>query len=87
MIQSGLSHPQAVLVLYGFCILLGVAALVLALKKNQFAGMILFILTVITLIGFKKFGVLDVTRLWGIKNNNDEINNSSKLKSSSKNKK
>ena len=87
MIQSGLSHPQAVLVLYGFCILLGVAALVLALKKNQFAGMILFILTVITLIGFKKFGVLDVTRLWGIKNNNDELNDSSKLKSSSKGKK
>ena len=81
MIQSGLSHPQAVLVLYAFCILLGVAALVLALKKNQFAGMILFILTVITLIGFKKFGVLDVTRLWGMKSHHDESNNLSNNKS------
>ena len=74
MLQSGLSHPQAVLVLYGFCILLGGAALILALKKNQFAGLVLFILTVITLIGFKKFGVLDVTRLWGIKNKNQNKN-------------
>ena len=80
MIQSGLSHPQAVLVLYGFCILLGGAALVLALKKNQFAGIILFVLTVITLIGFKKFGVLDVTRLWGIKSNDDENNRPNKKK-------
>jgi len=80
MIQSGLSHPQAVLVLYGFCILLGFAALVLALKKNQFAGIVLFVLTVITLIGFKKFGVLDITRLWGMKNKDDEETNNSKNK-------
>ena len=87
MIQSGLSHPQAVLVLYGFCILLGVAALVLALKKNQFAGIVLFVLTVITLIGFKKFGVLDVTRLWGMKSNTDELDSSLKLTKSSEGKK
>ena len=31
-----------------------------------------------TLIGFKKFGVLDVTRLWGIKDN--EQNNLKKNK-------
>ncbi len=65
MMESGLSHPETVLVLYGFCLLLGVAALVLALKKNQYAGIVLFVLTIITLAGFKKFGVLDVTRLWG----------------------
>jgi len=87
MIQSGLSHPQAVLVLYGFCILLGVAALVLALKKNQFAGIVLFVLTVITLIGFKRFGVLDVTRLWGMKNNNDELSDPLKSTEISKGKK
>ena len=87
MIQSGLSHPQAVLVLYGFCILLGVAALVLALKKNQFAGIVLFVLTVITLIGFKKFGVLDVTRLWGMKSNSDELGSTIKSTESSKEKK
>jgi UDP-GlcNAc:undecaprenyl-phosphate GlcNAc-1-phosphate transferase len=71
MIESGLSHPETVLVLYGFCILLGVAALVLALKKNEYAGIVLFVLTVITLIGFKKFGVLDITRLWGIRHSSD----------------
>jgi len=87
MIQSGLSHPQAVLVLYGFCILLGIAALVLALKKNQFAGIVLFVLTVITLIGFKKFGVLDVTRLWGIKNSSNELGDPLKSTESSKEKK
>ena len=86
MIQSGLSHPQAVLVLYGFCILLGVAALVLALKKNQFAGIVLFVLTVITLIGFKKFGVLDVTRLWGMKSKNEKLDNSFETKKTTKGK-
>ncbi len=72
MIESGLSHPQVVLVLYGFCILLGIAALVLALKKNQYAGIVLFVLTIITLFGFKKFGVLDITRLWGVRQNPDD---------------
>ncbi|MCX7003191.1 MAG: MraY family glycosyltransferase [bacterium] len=72
MMESGLSHPETVLVLYGFCLLLGVAALVLALKKNQYAGIVLFVLTVITLAGFKKFGVLDVTRLWGTRGRHDE---------------
>jgi len=86
MIQSGLSHPQAVLVLYGFCLLLGIAALVLALKKNQFAGIVLFVLTVITLIGFKKFGVLDVTRLWGMKNKNEKLDDSFKTKKITKGK-
>jgi UDP-GlcNAc:undecaprenyl-phosphate GlcNAc-1-phosphate transferase len=72
MMESGLSHPETVLVLYGFCLLLGVAALVLALKKNQYAGIVLFVLTIITLAGFKKFGVLDVTRLWGMRGRNDD---------------
>ena len=68
MIESGLSHPETVLVLYAFCVLLGLAALVLALKKNEYAGIVLFVLTIVTLIGFKKFGILDITRLWGIHN-------------------
>jgi UDP-GlcNAc:undecaprenyl-phosphate GlcNAc-1-phosphate transferase len=72
MMESGLSHPETVLVLYAFCLLLGVAALVLALKKNQYAGIVLFVLTVITLAGFKKFGVLDVTRLWGMRGKSDD---------------
>ena len=67
MLESGLSHPETVLVLYGFCILLGIAALVLALKKNEYAGIVLVVLTIVTLIGFKRFGVLDITRLWGIR--------------------
>jgi len=66
IMESGLSHPETVLVLYGFCLVLGIAALVLALKTNQYSGVILFVLTAITLVGFKKFGMLDITRLWGI---------------------
>ncbi|NLF39974.1 undecaprenyl/decaprenyl-phosphate alpha-N-acetylglucosaminyl 1-phosphate transferase [bacterium] len=66
IMQSGISHPETVLILYGFCILLGVAALVLAFKKNQYAGVVLFVLLLVTLFGFRKFGILDVTRLWGI---------------------
>ncbi len=65
MMESGLSHPETVLVLYGFCLLLGVAALVVAFKKHQYAGLILFVLTAVVLAGFRKFGVLDITRLWG----------------------
>ena len=65
MLESGLSHPEAVLVLYGFCVLLGGAALVLAFKMNQYAGLVLFVLTAVTLVGFKRFGILDVSRLWG----------------------
>lgn len=72
MMESGLSHPETVLVLYGFCLLLGVAALVVAFKKHQYAGLILFVLTVIVLIGFRKFGVLDITRLWGIRGSEDQ---------------
>jgi len=71
MMESGLSHPETVLVLYGFCLLLGIAALVVAFKKHQYAALILFVLTVIVLIGFRKFGVLDITRLWGTRGGSD----------------
>lgn len=72
MMESGLSHPETVLVLYGFCLLLGIAAIVVAYKRHQYAGVILFVLTAIVLIGFRKFGVLDITRLWGIRREQDE---------------
>ena len=67
IMYSGLTHPETVLVLYGFCLLLGLAALALSLRSNQYAGIILVVLTIIILLGFKKFGVLDVTRLWGVR--------------------
>ena len=41
--------------------------LALSLRSNQYAGLILVVLTIIILLGFKKFGVLDVTRLWGVR--------------------
>ncbi|MCX7846534.1 MAG: undecaprenyl/decaprenyl-phosphate alpha-N-acetylglucosaminyl 1-phosphate transferase [bacterium] len=72
MLESGLSHPETVLVLYGFCLLLGIAALVVAYKRHQYAGVILFVLTAIVLVGFRKFGILDITRLWGIRGNRDD---------------
>lgn len=68
LLSAGLSHPQTVLILYGFCIILGLAALILAMKMNHVAGIVLLVLTVLTLIGFKKFGVFDVTGLWGERN-------------------
>lgn len=67
IMYSGLTHPETVLVLYGFCLLLGLAALVLSLRSNQYAGLVLIILTILVLLGFKKFGVLDVTSLWGVR--------------------
>ena len=71
IMYSGLTHPETVLVLYGFCLLLGLAALALSLRSNQYAGIILVVLTIVILLGFKKFGVLDVTRLWGVRRRGD----------------
>ena len=72
IMYSGLTHPETVLVLYGFCLLLGLAALALSLRSNQYAGLILVILTVVILLGFKRFGVLDVTRLWGVRRDGEQ---------------
>jgi UDP-GlcNAc:undecaprenyl-phosphate GlcNAc-1-phosphate transferase len=78
ILESGLSHPETVLVLYGFCIILGIAALILALKTNQYSGIILFVLTAIILVGFKKFGMLDITRLWGTHDQKNKNNKKTK---------
>ena len=75
IMYSGLTHPETVLVLYGFCLLLGLAALALSLRSNQYAGLVLVVLTVVILLGFKKFGILDVTRLWGVRRHGDAEDN------------
>ena len=72
MLERGLSHPDTVLVLYGFCLLLGVAAVFLALKMQQYAAVVLVVLTVIVLVAFKFLGVLDITRLWGMRRGGEQ---------------
>ncbi len=67
MIEHGLSHPETVLVLYGFCLLLGITSVFLALKMKQYAAVVLFAVTVLVLVAFKVLGVLDITRLWGMR--------------------
>ena len=67
---SGLSHPKAVLILYTFCFVLGLAALIMSIYKNQFSVFILVILIGITLIFLRKYGIIDITKLWGNRRDN-----------------
>jgi UDP-GlcNAc:undecaprenyl-phosphate GlcNAc-1-phosphate transferase len=52
----GLSHRQAVLVLYGFCVLLGVAALVLTYGNSSQAALLLVSLAVVAVVFLRALG-------------------------------
>jgi len=73
IILSGLSHPKAVLVSYAFCFVLGISALVMSIYKNQFSIFIIFILIAITFVFLRKYGIMDITKLWG--NRRDRFKN------------
>jgi len=61
LMAAGLSHRQTVLVLYGFCVLLGAGALVLTYASNAQAALLLLVLALVALVflrslGFMRFG-------------------------------
>src|SRR5580698_3249438 len=56
LMDRGLSHRQAVLVLYGFCILLGDAALVLTYASSGQTALLLVVLTVVAFIFLRSLG-------------------------------
>jgi UDP-GlcNAc:undecaprenyl-phosphate GlcNAc-1-phosphate transferase len=56
LMERGLSHRQAVLVLYGFCVLLGFAALILTYGNSSQAAMLLVILGVTAVVFLRALG-------------------------------
>jgi UDP-GlcNAc:undecaprenyl-phosphate GlcNAc-1-phosphate transferase len=54
--ERGLSHRQAVLVLYGFCVLLGFAALILTYGNSSQAALLLVLLAVTAVIFLRALG-------------------------------
>jgi UDP-GlcNAc:undecaprenyl-phosphate GlcNAc-1-phosphate transferase len=56
LMDLGLSHRQAVLVLYGFCILLGAAALVLTYASSGQAALLLVVLMLVAFVFLRSLG-------------------------------
>ena len=56
LMERGLSHRQAVLVLYGFCVLLGLAALVLTYGNSSQAALLLVLLALAAVIFLRALG-------------------------------
>jgi UDP-GlcNAc:undecaprenyl-phosphate/decaprenyl-phosphate GlcNAc-1-phosphate transferase len=56
LMARGLSHRQAVLVLYGFCVLLGLAALVLTYGNSSQAALLLLLLAAAAVIFLRALG-------------------------------
>ena len=60
LMDLGLSHRQAVLVLYGFCILLGAAALVLTYASSGQAALLLVVLMLVAFVFLRSLGLRPV---------------------------
>jgi UDP-GlcNAc:undecaprenyl-phosphate GlcNAc-1-phosphate transferase len=56
LMERGFSHRQAVLVLYGFCVLLGLGALVLTYGNSSQAALLLVILAVTAIVFLRALG-------------------------------
>ncbi len=56
LMERGFSHRQAVLVLYGFCVLLGLAALVLTYGSSSQAALLLVVLAVTAVVFLRALG-------------------------------
>lgn len=63
LLATGLSHRQAVLVLYGFCTLLGAAALVLTFASSIQAMLLLLALGLVSFIFLRSLGYMKLTRV------------------------
>ena len=63
LIAAGLTHRQAVLVLYGFCVLLGAGALVLTFANSSQAALLLVVLALVAFIFLRSLGFLRLSRV------------------------
>src|SRR5262252_217036 len=63
LIAAGLTHRQAVLVLYGFCLLLGAGALVLTYANSSQAALLLVVLALVAFIFLRSLGFLRLSRV------------------------
>ncbi|HEY7375546.1 MAG TPA: MraY family glycosyltransferase, partial [Polyangia bacterium] len=63
LIAAGLTHRQAVLVLYGFCVLLGGAALVLTFANSGQAALLLVVLALVAFIFLRTLGFMRLDRV------------------------
>jgi UDP-GlcNAc:undecaprenyl-phosphate GlcNAc-1-phosphate transferase len=63
LLDLGLSHRQAVFVLYGFCILLSTAALVLTYANSGQAALLLLVLAIVAFIFLRSLGYVRLDRM------------------------
>jgi UDP-GlcNAc:undecaprenyl-phosphate GlcNAc-1-phosphate transferase len=63
LLARGLSHRQAVLVLYGFCVLLGAVALVLTYTNSMQSAFLLLALGIIAFIALRALGYMRLDRM------------------------
>lgn len=63
LIALGLSHRQAVLVLYGFCVLLGCMALMLTYASNGQSAMLLVVLALVSFVFLRALGYMRLDRM------------------------
>jgi UDP-GlcNAc:undecaprenyl-phosphate GlcNAc-1-phosphate transferase len=63
LMDLGLSHRQAVLVLYGFCILLGASALVLTYTNSGQTALLLVVLTLVAFVFLRSLGYVRFDRM------------------------
>ena len=59
----GLSHRQAVLVLYGFCVMLGAAALILTYANSGQAALLLLVLALVAFVFLRSLGYMRLDRV------------------------
>ena len=62
LLDAGLTHRQAVLVLYGFCIVLGATAMVLTYASSLQSALLLCVLTLVAFIFLRALGYMRLDR-------------------------
>src|SRR6266496_1599104 len=63
LMALGLSHRQTVLVLYGFCILLGAASLILTYANSSQAALLLLVLALVAIVFLRSLGYMRFDRV------------------------
>jgi UDP-GlcNAc:undecaprenyl-phosphate GlcNAc-1-phosphate transferase len=63
LMDLGLSHRQAVFVLYGFCILLGTAALILTYANSSQSALLLLALAIVAFVCLRSLGYVRLDRM------------------------
>jgi UDP-GlcNAc:undecaprenyl-phosphate GlcNAc-1-phosphate transferase len=63
LMALGLSHRQTVLVLYGFCVLLGAAALILTYASSGQAALLLLVLALVAVVFLRSLGYMRFDRV------------------------